>query len=83
LQDEVQVIDDQRVMSKAELDNMNNQISILRRTMYHLSATCNSKRNEIVYLHAQIQALEGYVNGLKKNSNQQQQQEEIQNESYT
>ena len=82
LQDEVQVIDHQKVMSKAELDNMNNQISILRRTMYQLSATCNDKRNEISYLQAQIQVLEEYVNGLKKNRNQQQ-QEEIQNESYT
>jgi hypothetical protein len=85
LQDEVQVIDHQKVMSKAEIDNMNNQISILRRTMYQLSATCNDKRNEMSYLQAQIQSLEGYVNGLKKNRNQQQQQqqEEIQNESYT
>jgi DNA-binding CsgD family transcriptional regulator len=82
LQDEVQVIDHQRVVSKAELDNMNNQVSILRRTMYQLSATCNDKRNEISYLQPQIQALEGYVNGLKKNRNQQQ-QEGIQNESYT
>ena len=57
-------------MSKAELDNMNNQISILRRTMYQLSATCNNKRNEIAYLQNQIQVLEGYVNGLK-NRNQQ------------
>ena len=84
LQDEVQVIDHQKVMSKAELDNMNNQISILRRTMYQLSTTCNDKRNEMSYLQAQIQALEGYVNGLKnRNQQQQQQQEEIQNESYT
>ena len=67
-------------MSKAELDNMNNQISILRRTMYQLSATCNNKRNEIAYLKNQIQVLEGYINGLK---NRNQQQEEIQNESYT
>jgi hypothetical protein len=81
LQDEVQVIDHKRVVSKAELDNMNNQVSILRRTMYQLSATCNDRRNEISYLKNQIQALEGYVNGLKKNRNQQ--QEEIQNESYT
>ena len=80
LQDEVQVIDHQKVVSKAELDNMNNQISILRRTMYQLSTTCNSKRDEIAYLKNQIQALEGYVNGLK---NRTQQQEEIQNESYT
>src|SRR6478609_9468437 len=80
LQDEVQVIDHQKVVSKAELDNINNQISILRRTMYQLSATCNDKRNELSYLQAQIQALEGYVNGLK---NRNQQQEEIQNKSYT
>ena len=80
LQDELQVIDHQKVVSKAELDNMNNQISILRTTMYQLSATCNNKRNEIAYLQDQIQALEGYVNGLK---NRNQQQEEVQNESYT
>ena len=55
LQDEVQVIDHQKVVSKAELDNMNNQVSILRRTMYQLSATCNDKRNEIAYLKNQIQ----------------------------
>jgi DNA-binding CsgD family transcriptional regulator len=82
LQDEVQVIDHQKVVSKAELDNINNQVSILRRTMYQLSTTCNDKRNEIVYLKNQIQILDGYVNGLKKNCNQQQ-QEEIQNKSYT
>ena len=57
LQDEVQVIDHQKVVSKAELDNMNNQISILRKTMYQLSATCNDKRNEIAYLQNQIQVL--------------------------
>jgi chromosome segregation ATPase len=62
---------------------MDNQISILRRTMYQLSATCNNKRNEISYLQAQIQALEGYVNELKNRNRNQQQQEEIQNESYT
>jgi hypothetical protein len=56
---------------------MNNQISILRRTMYQLSATCNDKRNEITYLQNQIQALEGYVYGLE---NHNQQQQEIQNE---
>ena len=39
LQDEVQVIDHQKVVSKAELDNMNNQISILHR--YHVSVICN------------------------------------------
>ena len=81
LQDEVQVIDHKRVGSKAELDNMNNQVSILHKTMYQLSATCNNKRNEIAYLKNQIQVLEEYVNGLKKNRNQQ--QEEIQNETYT
>jgi chromosome segregation ATPase len=76
LQDEVQVIDHRKVVSKAELNNMNNQISILRRTMYQLSSTCTNKRNEISYLQNQIQALEGYVHGLK-NHNQQQ---EVQNE---
>jgi hypothetical protein len=42
----------------------------------------HNKRNEVAYLQNQIQALEGYVNGLK-DRNQQQQQEEIRNESYT
>jgi len=63
-------------MSKHELDNMNNQIILLRRSMYQLSATCNNKRNEIAYLQNQIQVLEGHINGLK---NRNQQQEEIQN----
>ena len=71
LQDEVQVIDHQKVMSKAEMENMNNQISILCRTMYQLSTACNSKRDEISYLQAQIQALEGYVHGLKNHIQQQ------------
>ena len=70
LQDEVQVIDHQKVVSKAELDNMNNQISILRRTMYQLSATCNDKRNEIAYLKNQIQALEGYDHGFNGDNQQ-------------
>jgi len=63
-------------MSKHELDNMNNQIVLLGRSMYQLSATCNNKRNEIAYLQNQIQVLEGHINGLK---NRNQQQEEIQN----
>ena len=70
LQDEVQVIDHQKVVSKAELDNMNNQITYLRRTLNQLSATCNDKRNEIVYLQNQIQVLEGYVCRLKNDSQQ-------------
>jgi hypothetical protein len=64
LQDQVQVIDHQKVVSKAELDNMNNQISILHRSIYQLSATCNDKRNEIAYLQNQLQAVEGYVTRL-------------------
>jgi hypothetical protein len=50
--------------------------------MYQLSATYNDKTNEMSYLKNQIQALEEYINGLK-NRNQQQQEEEIQNKSYT
>jgi uncharacterized coiled-coil DUF342 family protein len=80
LQDDVQVIDHQRVVSKAELDNMNNQVSILHNTIYQLSATCNSKRNEIAYLKNQIQVLRGQINGLNSHN---QQQQEIQNKSYT
>jgi hypothetical protein len=64
IKDELEFIDHRKVVSKAELDNMNNQISMLRRTMYQLSATCNDKRNEIAYLKNQIQVLEGYVTRL-------------------
>ena len=38
--------------------------------MYQLSATCNSKRDEIAYLQNQIQVLEGYVCKLKNDSQQ-------------
>lgn len=79
--DELEVIEYKRVMSKHELDNMNNQIILLRRSIYQLSATCNNKRNEIAYLQNQIQVLRSHINGLN-NCNQQQQQQEIQNESY-
>jgi len=49
--------------------------------MYQLSATYNDKTNEMSYSQAQIQALEEYINGLKNRN--QQQEEEIQNKSYT
>jgi hypothetical protein len=61
---------------------MNNQIILLRRSIYQLSATCNNKRNEIAYLQNQIQVLRSHINGLNNCNQQQQQQEEIQNESY-
>ena len=64
--DELEVIEYKRVMSKHELDNMNNQIILLRRSMFQLSTTCNNKRNEIAYLQNQIQVLEEYVCKLKK-----------------
>ena len=68
--DELEVIEYKRVMSKHELDNMNNQIILLRRSMYQLSTTCNNKRNEIAYLQNQIQVLEEYVCKLKNDSQQ-------------
>jgi hypothetical protein len=71
--DELEVIEYQRVMSKHELDNMNNQIIFLRRGMYQLSTTCNNKRNEIAYLQNQIQVLGGRINGLKSRNLKQQQ----------
>ena len=58
---------------------MNNQVSILHKTIYQLSATCNSKRNEISYLKSQIQVLEGYVTRLKSDG----QQQKIENEAYS
>jgi hypothetical protein len=81
--DELEVIEYKRVMSKHELDNMNKQIILLRRSVYQLSTTCNNKRNEIAYLQNQIQVLEGHINGITNRNQQQQQQEEIQNESYS
>jgi predicted nucleic acid-binding Zn-ribbon protein len=71
--DELEVIEYQRVMSKHELDNMNNQIIFLRRGMYQLSTSCNNKRNEIAYLQNQIQVLGGRINGLKSRNIKQQQ----------
>jgi septal ring factor EnvC (AmiA/AmiB activator) len=71
LKDELEFIDHKRVVSKAELHNINNQISILRRTMYQLSSTCSNKRNEISYLQYQIQALEGYAIRLESDGQQQ------------
>jgi uncharacterized coiled-coil DUF342 family protein len=68
--DELEIIEYKRVMSKHELDKMNNQIILLRRSMYQLSATCNNKRNEITYLRNQIQGLEEYVCKLKNDSQQ-------------
>jgi chromosome segregation ATPase len=80
LKGEVEDIDYKKTMAKHALENMNNQITILRRTISQLSATCNNKRNEIAYLQFGIQELEGYIHGL---NNQNQQQEEIQNERYS
>ena len=69
LKDELEFIDHQQVVSKAE-----------RRTTYQLSATCNDRRNEISYLQTQIQVLRGQINELNCGN---QQQQEIQNKSYT
>jgi hypothetical protein len=57
IKDELEVIEYKRVVSKHELDNMNNQIVLLGRSMYQLSATCNNKRNDIACLQNQIQVL--------------------------
>src|SRR5438067_12673012 len=70
LQDQVQVIDHQKIVSRHELEEINNQITCLRRIMSQLSATCNDKRNEISYLQVQIQLLEEYVCRLKNDSQQ-------------
>jgi len=62
LKDEVQLIDHKKV-SRHELENMNNQITCLRKITSQLSATCKDKRNEIAYeiayLQSEIQQLEG------------------------
>ena len=48
--------------------------------MYQLSATCNDERDQISYLQAQVQVLRGQINELNSRN---QQQQEIQNKSYT
>ena len=78
LKDELEKIDHRKVVSKYELENMSNQITILRRILFRLSATCNNKRNEISCLQYEIQQQEGYLSGLRSNS----QQQEIENETY-
>jgi hypothetical protein len=76
LKDEVEAIDYKKTMAKHALEDMNNQITILRRTISQLSTVCNNKRNEFAYLQFGVQVLEEHVNGL---NNQNQQQEEIEN----
>jgi cell division protein FtsB len=63
------VIDHRNVVSKHDLENMNNQITCLHK-IRSLSATCNNERNEIAYLQNEVQQLEGYVSGLKSNNQQ-------------
>jgi hypothetical protein len=57
------------------LENMNNQITYLRKIISQLSVACNNKRNEIACLQFGIQELEGYANGLNN-------QQEVENETY-
>jgi polyhydroxyalkanoate synthesis regulator phasin len=78
IKDEVERIDERRVMSKHELDNINNHIIYQQRNLYQLSADCNSKRNEIAYLQCGVQVLESQVNRLNNQS-----QQEIENETYS
>ena len=78
IKDEIERIDERRVMSKHELDSMNNHI--IHKMNNQLSATCNNKRNEIAYLQLGVHVLEGQVNRLNNNDNQEQ---EIQNNTYS
>jgi hypothetical protein len=64
-------------MSKHELDSMNNHIT---HKLVSIICTCNNKRNEIAYLQIGVHVLEGQVNRLNNNDNQEQ---EIQNNSYS
>jgi flagellar biosynthesis chaperone FliJ len=52
IKNELEAIDYKKTMAKYELQNINNQIAILNRDIY-------SKRNEIAYLHFEVQELEG------------------------
>jgi Mor family transcriptional regulator len=76
LKDEVEIIDERKVMSKHELDKMNNHITYLQRNLYQLSADCNYKSNEFAYLQCGVRVLEGQVNRLNS-------QHEIENETYS
>jgi hypothetical protein len=40
--------------------------------MYQLSTDCNNKRNELAYLQCGVQVLEGHINRLNNNDNQEQ-----------
>jgi hypothetical protein len=71
VKDELEAIDYKKAMAKHQLDNMNNQITYLKKISY-------SKRNEIAYLQFGVQELESYVYGLENHN--QQQQHKIQNE---
>jgi predicted nucleic acid-binding Zn-ribbon protein len=70
IKDELEAIDYKKAMTKYQLDDMNNRLTILNRDIYN-------KRNEIEYLKIEAQELEGYVHGLE---NHNQQQHKIQNE---
>jgi hypothetical protein len=59
-------------MSKHELDNINNHINIPTKKLVSVIATCNKKRNEMAYLQTGVQLLEGQVNRLNNNDNQEQ-----------
>ena len=76
LKDEVEAVDYKKTMAKYALEDMNNQIICLHRTISQLSTTCNNKRNEMAYLQFGVQVLEEHVNGLNS-------QQEIENETYS
>jgi polyhydroxyalkanoate synthesis regulator phasin len=76
IKNDLEVIDHKKVVSRYELEDMNNQITYLCKIISQLSATCNNKRNEIAYLQSEVQQLEGYLYGLENHK----QQQEVQNE---
>jgi chromosome segregation ATPase len=67
---QLEVIDNKKLVSKHELEDINNRTAYLRIIMSQLSTTCNDKGNEIAYLQNEIQQLEGYLSELKSNSQQ-------------
>ena len=54
LKDELEVIDHKKVVSKHELEDINNRTTYLRIIMSQLPASCNDKGNEIAYLQNEI-----------------------------
>ncbi|MBV9177254.1 MAG: hypothetical protein JO297_09470 [Nitrososphaeraceae archaeon] len=61
IKDDLGVIDYKKTMAKYELQNINNQIAILNRDIYN-------KSNQLSYLNAGIQVLQGHIHRLESDN---------------